>query len=191
MMRKQIGVLAIQGAVSEHVAAIAAVGGQAVLVKHRDDLEALEGLILPGGESTTMRRIMQRYHLFDPIKQFAQSGKAIFGTCAGLVLLANSIIGGEEGLGLLACQVQRNGFGRQKESFEMPLAMEILGEQPFPAIFIRAPFITACDSNVRVLAQIDEAIVAVQQQSILATAFHPELSQDLRLMDYFMQHCVA
>lgn len=184
---KSIGVLALQGAVSEHVDAIVRNGSHAVEVKTADRLDELDGLIIPGGESTAIRRLMKKYELIEPVKAFAQAGKGIFGTCAGLVLLANEIEGGEEGLGLIDCQVRRNGFGRQKESFETQLAIPALGEPDFPAVFIRAPWIKSVGKNVEVIAAYEDKIVAAQSNNILVTAFHPELSRDDRLINYFIQ----
>lgn len=187
---KLIGVLALQGAVSEHLNAIADAGFTGVEVKSADRLSELDGLIIPGGESTAIRKLMKQYGLMEAIKTFAQAGKGVFGTCAGLVLLASDIEGGDESLGLIDCDVRRNGFGRQKESFEVDLAMPALGEPAFPAVFIRAPWIKAVGENVDVLARYDDKIVAAQQGNILVTAFHPELSDDNRLMRYFIESCL-
>jgi 5'-phosphate synthase pdxT subunit len=190
-MTQSIGVLALQGAVSEHIDAIQRAGAKAFIVKTAEQLAPLDGIIIPGGESTTIRRLMKKYQLFEPLRAFAHAGNGIFGTCAGLVLLAKEIEGGDEGLDLIDCCVRRNGFGRQKESFETPLALPAIGEQPFPAVFIRAPLITEVGDGVEVLARYDNDIVAVKWQNILATAFHPELSDDNRLMNYFIRCCLS
>lgn len=187
---KSIGVLALQGAVSEHLDAVVSAGVNAVEVKTADQLSALDGLIIPGGESTAIRKLMQHYDLIEPIKAFAEAGKGIFGTCAGLVLLASSVESGDECLGLIDCEVRRNGFGRQKESFEIDLAVPVLGEPAFPAVFIRAPWIKSIGKQLKVLARHDDKIVAAQQDNILVTAFHPELSDDNRLIRYFISSCL-
>ncbi|WP_271000541.1 pyridoxal 5'-phosphate synthase glutaminase subunit PdxT [Listeria seeligeri] len=187
---KTIGVLAIQGAVDEHVRMIESVGAIPKKVKHASDLTELDGLILPGGESTTMRKIMKHYDLMEPVRAFAKDGKAIFGTCAGLVLLSKEIESGEESLGLLDATAVRNGFGRQKESFEAQLPVEVFGATPFEAVFIRAPYLISANENVTVLASIDEKIVAAKQDNILVTAFHPELTNDDRWMRYFLEKMV-
>ncbi|MBC2039989.1 pyridoxal 5'-phosphate synthase glutaminase subunit PdxT [Listeria marthii] len=187
---KKIGVLALQGAVDEHIQMIESVGALPFKVKRSSDLDGLDGLVLPGGESTTMRKIMKRYDLMEPIRAFASEGKAIFGTCAGLVLLSKEIEGGEESLGLIDATAIRNGFGRQKESFEAALNIETFGAPPFKAVFIRAPYLIEPSDEVTVLATIDEKIVAAQQANILVTAFHPELTNDNRWMRYFLEKMV-
>lgn len=187
---KTIGVLAIQGAVDEHVRMIESAGALSEKVKHASDLAELDGLILPGGESTTMRKIMKHYDLMEPVRAFAKDGKAIFGTCAGLVLLSKEIESGEESLGLIDATAVRNGFGRQKESFEAELPVEVFGSTSFEAVFIRAPYLTAPSKNVTVLATMDDRIVAARQDKILVTAFHPELTDDNRWMRYFLEKIV-
>ncbi|EAE8345839.1 pyridoxal 5'-phosphate synthase glutaminase subunit PdxT [Listeria monocytogenes] len=187
---KKIGVLALQGAVDEHMKMIDSAGALPFKVTHSSDLDGLDGLVLPGGESTTMRKIMKRYDLMEPIRAFASEGKAIFGTCAGLVLLSKEIEGGEESLGLLDATSVRNGFGRQKESFEAELTLEAFGATPFEAVFIRAPYLIEASDEVTVLAMIDKKIVAAQQANILVTAFHPELTNDNRWMRYFLEKMV-
>ncbi|EAG0859518.1 pyridoxal 5'-phosphate synthase glutaminase subunit PdxT [Listeria monocytogenes] len=187
---KKIGVLAIQGAVDEHIQMIESAGALAFKVKHSTDLARLDGLVLPGGESTTMRKIMKRYDLMEPVKAFAKEGKAIFGTCAGLVLLSKEIEGGEESLGLIEATAIRNGFGRQKESFEAELNVKAFGEPAFEAIFIRAPYLIEPSNEVAVLATVENRIVAAKQANILVTAFHPELTNDNRWMNYFLEKMV-
>ncbi|EUJ47267.1 pyridoxal 5'-phosphate synthase glutaminase subunit PdxT [Paenilisteria rocourtiae] len=184
---KKIGVLALQGAVSEHLNAISLAGALAVPVKHPNQLRDLDGLILPGGESTTMRRLMKKYDLFETIQVFAKSGKGIFGTCAGLVLTARKIDGNDdETLDLIDTVVVRNGFGRQKDSFEAAIEIEGIESGPFPAVFIRAPYIASVGENVEILASIDNKYVAARQGKILVTAFHPELTGDNRLLELFI-----
>lgn len=183
----KIGVLALQGAVREHVQAIEAVGAEAVIVKHNEDLEALDGVILPGGESTTMRKLMDRYNLMEPLRAFAKSGKPIFGTCAGLILLAGKVAGQQEShLGLMDVVVERNSFGRQKDSFEVMLQCKGIGED-VPAVFIRAPHIIQVGESVEILAEHEGRIVLARDGQILGCSFHPELTEDLRIMSYFLK----
>lgn len=189
-MKKTIGVLALQGAVSEHLAAIQKAGAEAIPVKHPDQLGALDGLILPGGESTTMRRFIKHYDFAEPLRSFHQAGKGIFGTCAGMVLAAQETDSGEESLGLIDAKVVRNGFGRQKESFEAALTIQGISGGPFQAVFIRAPYLEQLGSNIEVLAKVEEKVVAARQEKVLVTAFHPELTDDLRLLEYFIRECV-
>ncbi|GAA0467603.1 pyridoxal 5'-phosphate synthase glutaminase subunit PdxT [Alkalibacillus silvisoli] len=181
-----IGVLGLQGAIIEHVRSIEACGKEAVVIKRPEQLQEIDGLILPGGESTTMRRLIDRYDFFDSLVKFGQSGKPIFGTCAGLILLASDIDGQNDAhLGLMDMVVARNAFGRQKESFEA--SMEIKGvTSDFEAVFIRAPYIQQVKEDTEVLATYDDKIVAAKQGHYLATAFHPELTDDHRLVSYFV-----
>ncbi|MBC1246706.1 pyridoxal 5'-phosphate synthase glutaminase subunit PdxT [Listeria booriae] len=184
---KTIGVLALQGAVSEHLKAIESVGANGVSVKHPDQLEQLDGLIIPGGESTTMRRLMKKYDLFETIQTFAKSGKGVFGTCAGLVLTARAIDGSQdETLQLIDTTVVRNGFGRQKDSFEALIEVKGIEGPAFSAVFIRAPYISATGEQVEILASIDDKCVAARQGKMLVTAFHPELTGDTRLLELFI-----
>ena len=178
----RIGVLALQGAFREHVAMLGAIGVESVEVRLPDDLVDVHGLILPGGESTTMRRLVRRWGLAGPILDLARSGAPIFGTCAGMIVLGKAIAGGEEPvLPLLDVVVERNAFGRQLDSFETDLDVPILGERPVHAIFIRAPIIEDVGPGVDVLARLDDGrIVAVRQDNVIATAFHPELSGETR-----------
>jgi 5'-phosphate synthase pdxT subunit len=178
----RIGVLALQGAFREHVATLAAVGVEGVEVRMPEDLVDVSGLILPGGESTTMRRLIRRWGLAEPILDLARSGAPIFGTCAGLIVLSRNIAGGEEPvLPLLDVVVERNAFGRQLDSFEADVEVPILGERPVHAIFIRAPIIEEVGPGVDVLARLDDGrIVAVREANVIATAFHPELAGETR-----------
>ena len=182
----KIGVLALQGAVREHVQAIQACGAEAVVVKKADDLAKLDGLVLPGGESTAMRRLIDRAELLEPLKQFAQADKPMFGTCAGLVLLAKEIDGQEAAhLGVMDMTVARNSFGRQVDSFEADL--DIVGiEAPFPAVFIRAPHIVRAGEGVEVLCEYEGRIVLARSGPFLSCSFHPELTGDHRLMQLFL-----
>jgi len=178
----RIGVLALQGAFREHVATLAAIGVEGVEVRLPEDLVDVSGLVLPGGESTTMRRLIRRWGLAGPILDLAQSGAPIFGTCAGMIILSKAIAGGEEPvLPLLDVVVERNAFGRQLDSFEADLEVPILGERPVHAVFIRAPIVEAVGPGVDVLARLDDGrIVAVREANVIATAFHPELAGETR-----------
>jgi len=178
----RIGVLALQGAFREHVATLGAIGVEGVEVRLPEDLVDVHGLILPGGESTTIRRLICRWGLAEPILDLARSGAPIFGTCAGMIVLSKAIAGGEEPvLPLLDVVVGRNAFGRQLDSFETDLEVPILGEHPVHAIFIRAPIVHEVGPNVDVLARLDDGrIVAVREDNVIATAFHPELAGETR-----------
>ncbi|EHN59051.1 pyridoxal 5'-phosphate synthase glutaminase subunit PdxT [Oenococcus kitaharae] len=185
-MTVKIGVLALQGAVSEHVKALEKSGAQAVTVKHPEELSDLDGLVLPGGESTTMRRLMDRSGLFKAVKHFAKS-KPVFGTCAGLILMAKQIEGRKgPHLALLDIDVKRNAFGSQVDSFQTTLQIKDVAEN-FDGIFIRAPYIKSVEDNVQVLSTYEEHIVACRQGRFLACAFHPELAGDSRFHDYFVK----
>jgi 5'-phosphate synthase pdxT subunit len=179
----RVGILALQGAVREHVDAIRDVGGEPVLVRLPADMEGLDALILPGGESTTMRRLIDRYRLREPILAMARAGAPMLGTCAGMILLADRLTDGEEPiLGLLDVAVERNAYGRQLDSFEADLDMPALGTEPLHGVFIRAPVVAELGAGVEVLAR-DSAgrPIAVRQGRVLATAFHPELTADRRV----------
>jgi 5'-phosphate synthase pdxT subunit len=185
----RIGVLALQGAVREHVEAIRDVGGEPVLVRLPADFDNLDALILPGGESTTMRRLIDRYGLREPILAMARAGAPMLGTCAGMILLAGRLSDGEEPiLGLLDVSVERNAYGRQLDSFEADLDVPALGEQPLHGIFIRAPVVDEVGPGVEVLARDPNGRpIAVRQGRVLATAFHPELTDDRRLHRLLME----
>ena len=178
----RIGVLALQGAFREHVVMLGAIGVEGVEVRLPEHLLDVHGLILPGGESTTMRRLVRRWGLAEPILDLARSGAPVFGTCAGMIVLSKSIAGGEEPvLPLLDVIVERNAFGRQLDSFETDLDVPVLGERPVHAIFIRAPIIDEVGPDVDVLARLDDGrIVAVRQGNVIATSFHPELAGETR-----------
>ena len=178
----KIGVLALQGDFAEHVRMLDSIGVEAVEVRLPRDLEGISGLILPGGESTTMRRLIERWALREPLLEFAATGAPLFGTCAGMIVLSREIAGGEEPiLPLLDVTVQRNAFGRQLDSFEGEVSVPVLGDQPVHAVFIRAPVIERVGPNVDVLATLDDGrIVAVRERNIVATAFHPELAGETR-----------
>ena len=178
----RIGVLALQGAFREHLDTLGAIGGEGVRVREPADLHGLSALILPGGESTTMRQLIERWGLRQPILDMAASGAPIFGTCAGMIVLARDIAGGEEPiLPLLDVRVERNAFGRQLDSFEAELPVDVLGSTPVHAVFIRAPVIERTGPEVDVLARLDDGrVVAVRERNVLATSFHPELAGETR-----------
>jgi len=183
----KIGVLGLQGAVREHVKSVEASGAEAVVVKRIEQLEEIDGLILPGGESTTMRRLIDKYAFMEPLRTFAKSGKPMFGTCAGMILLAKTLIGYEEAhIGAMDITVERNAFGRQKDSFEAALSMKGVGED-FIGVFIRAPYVVDVADNVEVLSKHGDRMVAVRQDQFLAASFHPELTDDHRVTAYFVE----
>jgi 5'-phosphate synthase pdxT subunit len=178
----KIGVLALQGAFAEHVAVLRAIGVEAVEVRLPEHLAGVDGLILPGGESTTMRRLIDRWGMRQPILDMAATGAPLFGTCAGMIILAREIAGGEDPvLPLLDVTVERNAFGRQLNSFETDLSVPLLGATTVHAVFIRAPVIDRVGPDVDVLARLDDGrIVAVRERNVIATSFHPELAGETR-----------
>lgn len=180
--RVRIGVLAVQGAFAEHIAVLRQLGVEAVPVRLPSDLEGLAGLIIPGGESTTMRKLIYNWSLREPILALARTGAPVFGTCAGMILLAVEIDdGGAPVLPLLDITVTRNAFGRQLDSFEAELNVPVLGDRPVHGVFIRAPVVQRVGPEVDVLAELaDGRIVAVRSGNIIATAFHPELAGETR-----------
>jgi len=182
----KVGVLALQGAVAEHIRSLEAVGVEAVAVKRVEQLEQLDGLVIPGGESTTIGKLMRKYGFIDAISQFHSEGKPLFGTCAGLIVLADRIEGQDDAhLKLMDMTVARNAFGRQRESFETTLPVKGIDE-PITAVFIRAPLIKSVGANVDVLSEYNGEIVTARQGSLLACSFHPELTEDVRLHAYFV-----
>lgn len=183
----KIGVLGLQGAVREHVRSVEACGAEAVVVKKVEQLAVIDGLIMPGGESTTMRKLIDQYGFFEPLKEFASQGKPMFGTCAGLILLAKELVDDPEPhLGLFDVTVERNSFGRQKDSFEAELSIQGLDE-PFVGVFIRAPHIVKAGENVEILAKQEGRIVAAREGKFLGCSFHPELTDDHRFTQLFIE----
>ena len=184
----KIGVLASQGAFAEHIAKLRQLEAEAVPVRLPEELEGLDGLVIPGGESTSIGRLMRDYKLTSEIRDRAKNGLPLFGTCAGMILLAKKSSDAYlESLGLMDITVRRNAFGRQRESFEAELSIPVLGEKPFPGVFIRAPLIEQVNSQVEILARLaDGTIIAVRQGKLLALAFHPEFTDDLRFHQYFL-----
>ncbi|MDQ0819108.1 5'-phosphate synthase pdxT subunit [Bacillus pumilus] len=182
-----IGVLGLQGAVREHIQSIEACDAEGKIIKRAEELASVDGLIIPGGESTTMRRLMETYQFIEPIKAFAAEGKPIFGTCAGLIMLAKHIEDREDAhLGLLNVSVARNSFGRQVDSFEADLEVKGL-DAPFTGVFIRAPHIISADVSVEIMAEYDGRIVMAKENNILGCSFHPELTDDHRLTQLFVE----
>ncbi|RJX36811.1 pyridoxal 5'-phosphate synthase glutaminase subunit PdxT [Paenibacillus pinisoli] len=183
----KIGVLALQGAVAEHIRSLEAAGAEAVAIKRVEQLDELQGLVIPGGESTTIGKLMRKYGFIDAIRQFSAAGKPLFGTCAGLIVLADRIEGNEEAhLKLMDMTVARNAFGRQRESFETDLDVKGINE-PIRAVFIRAPLIKEVGAGVEVLSTYNEEIVTARQGTLLAASYHPELTDDFRLHAYFIE----
>lgn len=182
----KIGVLALQGAVAEHMRSIKLAGGEPVEVKRVEQLDELQGLIIPGGESTTIGKLMRKYGFIDAIRSFSAQGRPIFGTCAGMIVLSERIEGAEEPhLGLMDMTVARNAFGRQKESFETELTIEGI-EGTVRAVFIRAPLISEVGGKVEVLSSYNGEMVTARQGHLLACSFHPELTDDFSLHAYFL-----
>src|SRR5438067_3783499 len=184
-----IGVLAMQGASAEHLRALEAAGAKTRLVRTREDIEGLDGIVIPGGESTTMTMLMERVGLLEPLRDAIRGGLATLATCAGMIVLAKDItdgMAGQQGLGLLDIGVRRNGYGRQVDSFEAPLHIHGLSGKTFPGVFIRAPLVERT-GDVHVMANYDGHPVAVRHGRIVALGFHPELSGDLRLHREFVR----
>lgn len=188
-MMNRIGVLALQGDFAEHVLALRDLGVEVVEVRLPEHLNGLEGIVLPGGESTTIGKLLVDHGLLDPLRQHIQEGLPAFGTCAGMILLAREATGGEPPLlRVLDVTVERNAFGRQLQSFEVDLEVPAVGAGPVRAVFIRAPVIVRTGEGVEVLARLpDGRVVAVRQGHLLATAFHPELTSDRRLHRLFLE----
>jgi 5'-phosphate synthase pdxT subunit len=188
-----IGVLALQGSFAEHAATLRRLGQSVELVRTPAGLQRVDGLIIPGGESTTIGKLLVLSGLLQPLREAVREGMPVYGTCAGLILLARDIGGLDQPLlGVMDITVQRNAFGRQMESFEERLAVPCLGSTPFPGIFIRAPLILKTGPGVTVLSRrSDGALVAAEQGPLLVSAFHPELTSDLRMHEYFLEKVAA
>lgn len=183
----KIGVLALQGAVREHCNALRACGVEPVEIKYAEQIEEVQGLIIPGGESTTVGKLLVKCKMLDPLRQLGEKGFPVFGTCTGMILLAKEIAGSDQPhLGLMDIVVERNAFGRQIASFEAELEISEIGKPDFHAVFIRAPYILKTGSRVRVMAQLDGKILMARENHLLAAAFHPELTEDIRIHQYFI-----
>jgi 5'-phosphate synthase pdxT subunit len=184
----KVGVLGLQGDVSEHAQALADLGADAIEVRTVDALAAVDALVLPGGESTTMSKLLESSGLFDAIASRLADGMPVFGTCAGMILLASEVLDGrpdQRSFGVIDLSVRRNAFGRQVDSFEADLDVDGIGV--VPAVFIRAPYVERAGDGVQVLARVDEHPVLCRQGAVLVAAFHPELSGDLRLHELFLR----
>ncbi|MCD9022683.1 pyridoxal 5'-phosphate synthase glutaminase subunit PdxT [Cohnella silvisoli] len=182
----RIGVLALQGAVAEHIRSIELAGGTGVAVKKTEQLAEIDGLIIPGGESTTIGKLMRKYGFVEAIREYAGQGKPVFGTCAGLIVLAERLEGAEEPhLRLMDMTVARNAFGRQRESFETDLDVKGI-DTPLRAVFIRAPLIKQVSDKVDILSMYKGEIVTARQGNLLASSYHPELTDDYRLHELFI-----
>jgi 5'-phosphate synthase pdxT subunit len=189
----RIGVLALQGAFREHILSVEALDASAVAVRLPDQLDDCDGLIIPGGESTAISKLMASYEFYEPIQRRHGDGMAIWGTCAGAILIARTIVDGiadQRGLELMDISVRRNAYGRQVDSFEADLDFAHVGE-PYRGVFIRAPWIDRVGDGVEVLAEHERHIVAARQSRLMATTFHPELTGDPRIHRYFVEHVVG
>lgn len=189
-----VGVLALQGAFREHVAALNRLGVATRELRQLKDLQGIDALVIPGGESTTIGKLLVDLEMLEPLRAHIEEGMPVYGSCAGLILLCRHIEGSEQPrLDVLDATVRRNAFGRQADSFEANLDIPELGPEPLPAVFIRAPVIMATRPKVHVLARVEmdgaERAVAVRQGNILATSFHPELTPDTRFHRYFLELC--
>jgi 5'-phosphate synthase pdxT subunit len=185
----KIGVLGLQGDVREHGRALEAAGATPVPVKHPDDLAMVDGLVLPGGESTTIGKLLDRFGLLGPIRDRVDAGMPLYGTCAGMILMADTVTGADgldHGLGLLDATVHRNAYGRQVDSFETDLDVKGFDE-PYRAVFIRAPRVDSVGGAVDVLAELDGHPVFVRQGNLLASSFHPEMTEDRRAHRLFLE----
>lgn len=190
-----IGVLALQGDFREHLQVLRQIGETAVAVKSPEQLEHIAGLIIPGGESSVIDKLSRLYGLFGPIRAAIRAGLPVYGTCAGLIMLADSVqdsIEGQQSFGGLDVIVRRNAFGSQTDSFETDLSIPELGETPVHAVFIRAPVVESVGARARALATLDDGrIVAVEQGNLLGTSFHPEITGDTRFHEYFVSRVRA
>ena len=185
-MGVHVGVLALQGDVVPHAQALEAAGARVSTVRTTSDLDKVEALVMPGGESTTIGKLLDRAGLIEPIQQRALAGMPVYGTCAGLILMAQRIEGSDQHrLGLLDMLVARNAFGRQIDSFEAAVPVSVLGDEPVRGVFIRAPYVVEAGPGVEVLARYEDRIVAVRQGVLMASAFHPELTNDVRMHRLF------
>ena len=189
---KRIGILALQGAVAEHMHALSKLQNITTLaVKTIDEIKEVDGLILPGGESTAMGKLLNYFQMLEPLKNLINQGLPVWGTCAGMILLAKEISAQETSyLQAMDTVVKRNGYGSQLDSFQTTASIPEISATPIPLTFIRAPYIESAKENVKVLAKVDNKIVAAQQDHMLATAFHPELTNDLSFHRYFVEKVV-
>lgn len=188
----KVGVLSFQGGVIEHLNHIKALGHTGIEVKKEEDLNYIDAIILPGGESTTIGKLLKVTGLIKPLKEKIESGLPTWGTCAGMILLANEIEGQEEKyLNVMDIKVERNAFGTQIDSFKVHKVIKEVSEESIELVFIRAPYIIEAKETVDILCEVDNKIVAAKQKNIIATAFHPELTNDLSFLSYFLKSTVG
>lgn len=188
MNHLKVGVLTLQGGFDKHIEALTRLGVTPVKIREAEELDHIDGLIIPGGESTTIIRLLKNFGIYDVLKSKIEKGLPVFGTCAGMILLSKGILSHpeQETLGLMDYKVSRNDYGRQIDSFDTELSVPILGEDPVPAVFIRAPRIQEIGESVQVLSSWEDSPVLVRRDNILAASFHPELTSDLRVHQYFI-----
>jgi 5'-phosphate synthase pdxT subunit len=189
-MTAQVGVLALQGDFREHLAVLRSLGADAVPVRREEDLQSVAGLVIPGGESSVMDKLSRLFGLAEPVKAAIASGMPVYGTCAGLIMLSNTVldaIDGQQSLGGLDIDVRRNAFGSQTSSFEVDLDIPAVGVVPMHAVFIRAPVVERVGDDVTVVSALEDGrVVAVEQGNLLGTSFHPEMTGDTRFHEYFL-----
>ncbi|WP_349864582.1 pyridoxal 5'-phosphate synthase glutaminase subunit PdxT [Leifsonia sp. WHRI 6310E] len=187
----RVGVLALQGDFREHIAVLRGLGADAVPVRRPEELAAIDGLVIPGGESSVMDKLSRAFGLADPLREAIAGGLPVYGTCAGLIMLADTIvdgIAGQQSLGGLDVAVRRNAFGSQVDSFETDLDIPAIGGEPMHAVFIRAPIVESVGERATALARVaDGRVVAVEQGNLLGTSFHPEMTGDTRFHEYFLR----
>ena len=184
----KIGVLALQGAFREHRWMLEKLGVEGVEIRKTEELDEIDGLIIPGGESTTMGKLLNDFKIMEPLREKMAKGFPVYGTCAGMILLCDEILGSEQPrIGGIDAKVRRNAYGRQLESFEADFLVKEMGDQPFRAVFIRAPYIESVGERVDLMAVVQDHIVVAKQGNLLVSAFHPELTEDSRIHEYFLQ----
>ncbi len=183
----RIGILALQGAFIEHKYMLDKLGVQSFEIRQKKDIEEpFDGLIIPGGESTVIGKLLRQLGLFEPIKKMIENGMPVFGTCAGLIVLAKDIEGEDSHIAVMDIKVRRNAYGKQIDSFSQDAVIEKVSQNPIPLVFIRAPWIESAGDNVEVLCRLNGHIVAARQDNMLVTSFHPELTDDLSFHKYFI-----
>jgi len=184
----KIGVIAMQGAFREHEQTLARLGVETLRIRRPEQLSLVDGVIIPGGESTTIGKLLGDFNLMEPLREKILKGLPVFGTCAGMILLAKEIENSNQPrIGTMDIKVARNAFGRQVDSFEIDLVIPEVGQEPVRAVFIRAPYILEVNPNVQILAKVEDKIVMARQENMLVSAFHPELTDDLRIHRYFIE----
>ena len=195
MAGSRVGVLALQGDFREHLAVLNGLGATAVPIRRAEELSEIDGLVIPGGESSVMDKLSRMFGLAAPLTEAIAAGLPVYGTCAGLIMLSNTVldsIAGQQSLGGFDIEVRRNAFGSQVDSFETDLDVPVLGDPPMHAVFIRAPVVESVGSGVTVLAALDDGrMVAVEQGNLLGTSFHPEMTGDTRFHEYFLRKVAA